>query len=228
MKIEVIKNLKLEELPIFVRQAQNWADEVIEVMKQKTDGEGILLAVPDMLRKGTFTAALRQRALRSGFNLSIRFDNEKCSVIRTSKHNARRPRTVTDEVVARVIAGETFASIAESLSVSRQRVEQIVKTHETFSSYPVGERVAALNKFIQPYLDVTAEKPGCLLCEDELNPTKRRLYGICANCRKVINSRLSVASRLRSYKTSGKRHYLSQALLLIRRHNMTPEDIKRL
>ena len=220
MRVEELEDaqLVLESL----RQAKGKYDEVLNALDKKQLGEGIFLRTNYGINK---LAHIRYLARKHGYNVVFKKAKGGYAVIKVKKlEYYPQSRTVSEEnreraktVQQLVDSGMTYEQVGQQLGVTRQRIEQI---YHNFTLLPVEERVNASNSFMQPYLDAVGEKPVCMVCK--VNPSRG---GMCSDCRTASRMRTTIGSRIRCYKKTKKRHFLSMAKYLISKFNMKPEDL---
>lgn len=198
---------------------------IVAELEKLQDGKGIEIATHLSHQE---LATVRQSAIRRGFNVLIRNSPNGFLIYRAALRNSRRSPEQFEryrECAERFAAGETLDAIGQSFGVSRQAIEQRIRNYERFSELPFGHsRIEATDNFILPYLAVVKDMPSCVLCGA---PSEKRHTGMCADCRTVIKIRTAIASRLRGFLKYGERHYLSQAIMDIRRYGVKPEDLER-
>ena len=121
------------------------------------------------------------------------------------------------------LLGASRSELAEAFNLGRERVRQITVDYQgCVSKLPSALRPAALNEVVTPYLGAVPPKPVCLMCRGTKNPRAV----ICAKCQESRRVLATIGSRLRAYKRTKQRGYLSTAMWLIRKHNVKPEYLQ--
>lgn len=196
------------------------AKQIIAAVADKPIGSGFEYVLEPDTKASSLRQALMGASADAGIGITTRFVGRSLFVF----HMNKRPRRLKadsrgDEIAARRLTGDTLESIAVDLGITRERVRQIEKRHN-FNSGPPMHRKAAVDAFVKPYLDAVPDEPTCIFCGALSD-------WMCKECRAVIANMRRAASCLRSFRRTGQRQSMANAMVIIRRNNFQPEDLKR-
>jgi len=122
------------------------------------------------------------------------------------------------EILKAFYAGESQVAIARRLGISKERVGQILRKHHLRSQRTRAE----VDEQAAPFLTATPEHPRCLICK---GPIRKGLL-FCETCRIKLSKVRKAATRFRSYKKTGRRVTLANALQVVKKFGLTPEDFE--
>lgn len=203
---------------------------VVAKLKDLPEERGIRVKVVDKTGSQKVYQAIRVCAIRAGFNTLMRRTADGWMIFRVPLKARKVPglgKPISDrdrEICDRRAIGEPMETIAQDFGLSRQRVEQIT-ARRFVEGFPPGERAKAMDEFCAPYLAAVRETRSCFFCCREMPEGENRVRGTCNDCAARIKVISNTASRLRHYKQDGDRHYLAEALVLIRKFKLQPDDL---
>jgi len=143
-----------------------------------------------------------------------------------------RNKTRRTEIAQTWATGITLEETGAKFGITRERVRQIIQ-NPGLREYHARRRAASL-EFVGKYNPT----PVCQRCRELFEPNKSEkrpgiAAGLCSSCGTKLHIVRQVQSHLRRLSVTYRLHgrwdspqFLNQAVYLIRKHNLKPEDFR--
>jgi len=214
-------DVSLSDMAPVKRHVFNW-DAVIERLKQSPTT--IAVDLPEGINANQIRHGITQAATRRGLSVGTRILGGRIFLNLRKTANPRKQRNPERDlkILEAVEAGETMESVGHRLSLSKQRIEQIVNDFR--NGLPPQERREATLEFLEPYL-IHIDRRFCAVCGSEITlveGSKRRVsLWLCSSCVELQKVISDIKGNLVSWR-NGNEHGRLQALYLIRKYNIKP------